>query len=246
MDSRRAHRLKALLVERAQHLGLGLQRHVAHFIQKQRSAVGLLQLADFVIERAGQAALAVAEQLAFDEFFGNGGAVHFDERLGGARAGGVNRVRDQFLAGAAFAENQHAAVGGGHQAQLLAQRLHGHALADDAQLGVARFLQPVQFQLQPALLHRVVEHHRDFLDGQRLFQKIEGAQLGGLHGGLDGAVAGDDDHFGPVRERDFLDAGQRFQAIHAGQPDVQQHHFVALRAPALPGIFRRFRRRAQK
>ena len=115
-----------------------LQRHVADFVQEQRAAIGLLQLADLVFQRAGEAALAMAEQLAFDQLFGNRRAVHFDEGLAGARAGGVNRVRDQFLAGAALAENQHAAVGGGHQRQLLAQRFHRHALADDAQLGVAR------------------------------------------------------------------------------------------------------------
>ena len=82
----RAHRLEALLFERAQHLGLGAQAHVADFVQKQRAAVGLLELADLVFVRAGEAALGVAEQLAFDQLFGNGGAVDFDERLG-RRAG---------------------------------------------------------------------------------------------------------------------------------------------------------------
>ena len=67
-----------------------------------------------------------------------------------------------------------------------------------------------------------------FLDGQRLFEKIEGAQFGGFHRGLDGAVAGDDDHFRAVSEGNFLDARQRFQAIHAFEPNVQQHHFVVV------------------
>ena len=84
---RGAHRLKALLFERPQNLGLRLERHVADFIQEQRSAVGLLQLADFVVARAGEAALAMPEQLALDQLFGNRGAVHFDE--GFARARGL-------------------------------------------------------------------------------------------------------------------------------------------------------------
>ena len=42
----RAHRLEPLLLERAQHLGLRPQAHVAHFVQEQRAAVGLLELAD--------------------------------------------------------------------------------------------------------------------------------------------------------------------------------------------------------
>ncbi len=38
---------------------------------------------------------------------------------------------DQFLAGAAFAVDEHAAVGGCHQANLLAQGFHRDALAGD-------------------------------------------------------------------------------------------------------------------
>ena len=80
----------------------------------------------------------MAEQLALDQVFGNGGAVHFDERLGGARAAGMNGVRHQFLAGAALAVDQHAAVGGGHQGELLPQRLHGNAFADDLRARAGR------------------------------------------------------------------------------------------------------------
>ena len=39
-----AQRRDPLFVERAQHLGLCFQAHVAHFIEKQRSAVRLLKL----------------------------------------------------------------------------------------------------------------------------------------------------------------------------------------------------------
>jgi len=35
----RAHRLEALLFQHAQHLGLGAQAHVAHFVQEERAAV---------------------------------------------------------------------------------------------------------------------------------------------------------------------------------------------------------------
>ena len=108
---------KALLIQRAQQFGLGLERHVADFVEKERATIGLLQLADFVVERAGEAAFAVAEQFAFDQLFGDGGAVHFDKGFVSTRAGGVDSVGDQFLPSAAFAEDQHAAIGGGHQAQ---------------------------------------------------------------------------------------------------------------------------------
>ncbi len=81
------------------------------------------------------------------------------------------------------------------------------------------------------------DHHRNFLDGERLLDEIERAQLGGFHRGLDGAVAGDDDDHGAVGERALLDAGQRFQAVHAGQPDVQQHQIVGRVVELLAAFF---------
>ena len=94
----------------------------------------------------------MAEQFAFDQFLGDGRAVHFDERLAGARAHGVQGVRHQFFAGAAFAVDQHAPVGAGHQRQLLAQGLHGHALADDAVARFGALPEAAVLELQPAVL----------------------------------------------------------------------------------------------
>ena len=128
----RADRLEALLIEGAQHFGLRPQAHVADLVEKQRPAVRLLKFSDLGFVRVGEAAAAVAEQLALDHVFGNGGAVDLDERLLGAGAQGVDGVGDQLLARAALAENQHAAVGARHESHLLAQRLHRHAFADDA------------------------------------------------------------------------------------------------------------------
>ena len=46
-------------------------------------------------------------------------------------------------------------------------------------------------------LDRILHHDERALEHQRLFQKVEGAQLGGPDGGFDGRVAGDHDHFRP-------------------------------------------------
>ena len=84
-------------------------------------------------------------------------------------------------AGTALAEDQDAAVGGGHQSELLAERFHGDAVADDAQFGVAGFFKAVQFQRQTVLLYGVVEYHGDFFSMVRGFsEKIEGAEFGGF------------------------------------------------------------------
>src|SRR5579863_2193719 len=61
--------------------------------------------------------------------FRDGGAVEFDKDTIAAKALGVNGARDEFLAGAGFAVDEHTAVGGGHEANLLAQCLNRDALA---------------------------------------------------------------------------------------------------------------------
>src|SRR5208283_4103108 len=74
-------RHKATFVERAQHLGLRLEAHVADFIEEQRAAVGLLKLAFLVRGRAGERANAMPEQLALDQVFRDGRAVYLDKHL---------------------------------------------------------------------------------------------------------------------------------------------------------------------
>ena len=88
-------------------------------------------------------------------------------------------------------------------------------------------LQAAVLQRQPAMLQGVLHHHRDLVDGERLFEEIESTQFGRPHRGFDAAVAGDHHHHGPFGEGDLLDARQHFHAVHAGQPDIQQHQFEA-------------------
>ena len=215
-------RSEAAFVQRAQHLGLRLQAHVADFVEEQRAAVGLLELAFLVGGRAGKRALAMAEQFALDQVFGNGGAVDLDEHGVLAQALRVDGARRQFLAGAGFAVDQHAAVGGRHQRNLLAQRLHGNAVAHDHAARLELLLEFQVLAAQPLGFDGVLQHDQRALDGERLFQEVEGAELGGAHRGLDVAVAGDHDDFGMVFALDQL--LQRLQAVDAGQPDVEQDH----------------------
>ncbi len=222
----RTHRLQTLFFQRAQDFGLRLERHVADLVEEQSAAVGPLELTDLVLQHAGETALAMAEQLAFDHLFGNGGAVDLDEGVVGARAGGMDRAGDQFLARTAFSKDQDAAIGGGHELQLLPQRLHRNAFADDAIALTAGQL--AELGLQFVLLQGVVDHHRDLFNGQRLFEEIEGAELGGADGGFDGAVAGNHHNFGTVRGGDLLNVSEGFQTIDAREPDIQQDNVVAM------------------
>ncbi|MCG3163618.1 MAG: hypothetical protein JMDDDDMK_05057 [Acidobacteria bacterium] len=82
----RTDRLESLFFQRAQNFRLSLQTHIADFVQKDRRAVRSLEFSAPGLSRAGESAFDVTEQFGFDQFFGNGGAVDFDERARGAQA----------------------------------------------------------------------------------------------------------------------------------------------------------------
>ena len=68
------------------------------FVEEYRAAVGGLEPADSAVYGAGESALFVAEQLAFEQVGRNRRAVYRHERLVGARRGGVDEIRDELLA----------------------------------------------------------------------------------------------------------------------------------------------------
>ena len=70
-------------------------------VQQEGAAVGALEAADVARERARECAAFMAEQLAFDEVFGNRGAVHRQERPGLAPAVEVQGLGHQHVALAA-------------------------------------------------------------------------------------------------------------------------------------------------
>ena len=93
--------------------------------------VGRLELADHPLGRAGERALLVAEQFAFEQRFGERGAVEADERAVAPRAGLVDRPGDQFLADAALAANEHRRLRLAHAHDLRLDLLSAVALADE-------------------------------------------------------------------------------------------------------------------
>ena len=59
------------------------------------------------------------------------------------------------------------------------------ASISDAMAVAAVLFEALHLQLQEALLQSVLHHHTDLFDGQRFFQEVERAQLGGANRGLD-------------------------------------------------------------
>ena len=82
--ARAAEPLEFALLQNAQQLHLRGRRHIADFVEKKRAFVGQFEFAGLAGCRAGERAFLVAEEFALEKIFGNGGAVDFDERAGGA------------------------------------------------------------------------------------------------------------------------------------------------------------------
>ena len=80
----------------------------------------------------------MAEEFAFRDGDRQGGAVHVDQRLIGAGRRVVDASCHQFLAHAGLAGDQHREIGSGHQRDLLAQRGHGRAGADELTVAARR------------------------------------------------------------------------------------------------------------
>ena len=125
---------EALFVEGAEDLGLGFEAHVADLVEEEGAAVGALE-GSLLFSRGrgsgGAGAVAVAEELGLDVVLGDGGAVELDEGAIAAEGFGVHGAADELFAGAGLAEDEDAAVGGGHEFDLLAKGLDGDALAGD-------------------------------------------------------------------------------------------------------------------
>ena len=94
-----AEALDLLLLKRAQEFGLQVEGKLADFVEEERAFVGEFEAADLARDGAGEGAFLVAEEFAFDQAGGNGGAVDLDEGSFAARAEPVDGAGEQFLAG---------------------------------------------------------------------------------------------------------------------------------------------------
>src|SRR5271156_1317077 len=76
-----ADALEVLILQEAQKLGLQGRRQVGNLVEEDAAAVGGLEPAGLVLDRAGERAAHMPEQFALEQFFGQRGAIDDDERL---------------------------------------------------------------------------------------------------------------------------------------------------------------------
>ena len=164
--------------------------------------------------------MAVAEELGVNVVLGDGSAVELDEGPVFAKGFGVHSAADELFAGAGLAEDEDAAVGGGHELDLLAQGLDGDALAGDGTFDGELTGELLVVFTEAASLEGVRKHDEGAVERKGLLEKVVGAELGGTHRSFNRAVAGDDDDLGDARGLDLPDLGEGVQAVAIGQPDV--------------------------
>ena len=188
----------------------------------------------------------MAEQFAFEQRFGNGGAVDADVMRLAPQAQAVQRARDQFLAGAAFAENEHPRVGGGNGLNQFPQFAHFRRFADDlveaenfAGARAQRGIFPQELMAFGAARDRVEQ----FLRRERFGEIINRAGLDGFDGELGRRVGGEHEHrqFRPL----LADFGQKIVAAHAAQARVGDDHEKFLAREQLQPFLGGFHRRAR-
>src|SRR5437868_1114661 len=126
-----AHGPHRALLQNAQQLHLHRQRHLADLVEENRSPIGHLEEAPFVLIRSGESSFYISKQFALQQSFGKCATIYGYERVRGARRAYMNRARDQFFAGTTFSLNQYRARGGRNRSDCLLQLLHGRTRSNN-------------------------------------------------------------------------------------------------------------------
>jgi hypothetical protein len=168
--------LEEVVLKKAQELDLQVHRQFADFVEEQRAAGGQFHPALARAKRVGERAALVAEQLALDQVLRNRPAIDRNERPLAPPTRLVDRVRDQLLAGAVLAENQHGRVGRRHALHELEHLPDRLGLADDpvVALEAARAIR-LLLQLDAAHVQRALQHHAELRQLDRLRVPVDRA-----------------------------------------------------------------------
>jgi hypothetical protein len=202
---------------------LACRSKLSDFVEKNGSAFGHGQQSLFGLVGAGESALHVTEEFAFDQRGDQRPAVYRDERLVAEGTGVVNGSCNHLLAGAAFPEDQHRVNAVGGLGDDAIELFHFGGATDDAAeslFGLHFLAQQAVFRLQLQVAGNTLQQHLKFVGAERFCHIVVRAIFHGLHRGLHSAVAGDDDDYG--FRTSFLDAAKRIETAGAGQAQVEK------------------------
>jgi len=219
-----------LFLQGAQQAHLCGKAHFADLVQKQRAPVGQFKHAGLAaLARPGKGPFFVAEELAFEQMFGQGRAVQSHKGASVPLAEVVYALGKQLFAGAGFAFNKDGggavriAFGLGHH---LPQRAFG---ADD--------VRKIVFGHQPLAGQLHARFRLDLLDFGKFLKNNDGALVVLAH--TNGHAV---DHQGFALERQHLVHGVFAVAEHllefggrGGAADVHAHNFFAVQVQHLLG-----------
>src|SRR6266446_3947854 len=135
----------------------------------------------------------MAEQLALNQFFRDGRAIHLDKRGVCPITHEVDVVADQLLAGSAFPVNKNAAVGWSNDGDLLAQRLRRNAFTNDIESFFQLMPKQVVGSLETSMRESVAGAEQRVLERQRLFDEIIGSEFCCADRGCNRRVTGNHD-----------------------------------------------------
>src|SRR6185503_17469582 len=174
---------------------------------------------------AGECALLVAKQLAFDQVLGDCRAVDLDERTLDPVRVVVDRVGNQLLAGPVFPLDQDIGVAGGDALDELEQLLHLLALSNNVRKAVLAPDLVLQLLMLGAFLRAIdgaaEDVHQPFL-AHRFLEEEEGPCLSRFHRTGNGSLATNDYYLRGGIE--FLEPAQELNAVEVGKHEVGDDH----------------------
>ncbi|EFQ61796.1 hypothetical protein PFWH6_4198 [Pseudomonas fluorescens WH6] len=223
----RADALDFALLQHPQQFGLQAQGHLRDFIEQDRAAVGLFELARLGGDGTGERAFFVTEQRRFEHVVGDRRAVDGDERLLGAGRLLVDIPRKHLFTGTRFAGNQHRGITARHPSRQLQQLRTGRFKGNRA-LAVAG-----GDHAQGVPCHQLDQR----LGFERLDQVIRRALAHRVHRPLHRAVGGHQQH--RQLRLTHTQQAQQLVAVHARHVHIADHQAEGLLLDRLQGVLGR-------
>ncbi len=182
----------------------------------------------------GERAFLMSEEFALDEGLGDGGAVELDEGRAGARALAVERPGHKFLAGAAFALDQHGGVGAGDFADERAKLLHAGAVAQQLEaLFLVALAEVLRNLHQLRVFFGLFEGDGQVLGRNRLGEERERSVAHALDGHVHRSVVRD--HHDQRAGGPGVDLFKQFDAVAIRQFHVDDHQVEVVLAEQFDG-----------